>query len=58
MEVVKQEDQSFLKHKGKLYGYCHCCHKFGHKVANYRTKGKDQSLGRKQDTNTKDEKDK
>ena len=36
--------------KGKLYGYCHCCHKFGHKDADYRTKGKDQILRRKQDT--------
>ena len=32
MEVVKQEDQIFLKHKGKFYGYCHCCqcNNFGH----------------------------
>ena len=52
MEVVKQEDQIFLRHKGKFYGYCHCCHKFGHKAADYRTKGKDQSLRRKQNTNT------
>ena len=52
MEVVTKQDQRFLKHKGKFYGYCHCCHKFGHKVADCRTKGKDQSLRRKQDTNT------
>ena len=41
MEVVKQEDQIFLKHKGEFNGYCHYCHKFGHKVADYTTKGKD-----------------
>ena len=52
MEFVKQEDQRFLKHKGKFYGYCHCCHKFGHKAVDCRTKGKYQSLRRKQDTNT------
>ena len=47
MECVKQEAEIFLKHKGKFYGYYHCCHKFGHKVAGCRTKGKYQSLRRK-----------
>ena len=42
MKVVKQEDHRFLKHKGKFYGYCHCCHKFGHKAVDCRIKGKDQ----------------
>ena len=56
MEVVKQEDQRFLKHKGKFYGYCHSCHKFGHKAADYRTKGKDQILSWKQDTKIEDDK--
>ena len=53
MEVGKQKDQIFLK--GKFYGYCYCCHKFGHKAANCKTKGKDQILRRKQDTNTEDD---
>ena len=56
MEYVKQEVEKFLNHKGKFYGYCHCCHKFGHKATNCRTKGKDQILTRKQDTNTEDNK--
>ena len=43
IEVVKQKDQRFLKYKGKFFGYCHCCHKFGHKVVDCRIKGKDQS---------------
>ena len=51
MEVVKQEDQIFLKDKGEFYGYCHCCHNFGHKAVECRTKGKDQSLRKKQNTN-------
>ena len=58
MEVVKQEDQIFLKHKGKFYGYYHCCHKFGHKVVDCRTKGKDQTLRRKQEINKEDDKGK
>ena len=44
MEVVKQEDQIFLKHKRKFYGYCHYCHKFGHRDADCKTKGKDQCM--------------
>ena len=52
MEFVKQEDQRLPIYKGKFYGYCHCCHKFGHKDVDCRTKGKDQSLRRKKDTNT------
>ena len=55
MEVVKQEDQIFLKHKGKFYRYCHCFHKFGHKDVDYKTKGKEQSLRRRQYTNTEDD---
>ena len=56
MEVVKQEDQTFLKHKWKFYGHCHCCHEFDHKAVDCGTKGKYQSLRRKQDTNTEDDK--
>ena len=37
------EDQRLLKHKGIFYGYCHYCHKFGHKAINYRTKRKSLS---------------
>ena len=51
MEFVKKEDQRLLKHKGKFYGYCHCCHNLGHKAADCKTKRKDQSLRRKQNTN-------
>ena len=51
MEVVKKEDQIFPIYKGNFYDYCYCFHKFGHKAANYITKGKDQSLRRKQNTN-------
>ena len=53
MEVGKQKDQRFLK--GKFYAYFYCCHKFGHKAADCRTKGKEQSLRRKQDTNIEDD---
>ena len=53
MEVVKQEDQIFLKHKVTFYGYYHCCHMFGHKDDDCRTKGKDQCLRRKQHKHTK-----
>ena len=52
MEYVKQEAERSLNHKGESYGYYHCCHKFGHKAADCRTKGKDKSLIRKQNTNT------
>ena len=48
----KQKDQRFSKYKKAFFGYCHCHHKFGHKVVDCKTKGKDQSLRRKQDTNT------
>ena len=51
MEVGKQKDQIFLK--GKFYGYSYCCHKFGYNATDCRTKGKEQSLRRRQDTNTK-----
>ena len=43
MEFMKQKDQIFLKYKVNFFGYCHCCHKFGHKVVDCRIKGKDQS---------------
>ena len=39
----------------EFFGYCHCCHKFGHKAADCRTKRKDQSLRSKQDTNTSED---
>ena len=45
-EVVKQKYQRFPKYKRKFYGYCHCCHNFGHKVADCRIKQKDQGLKR------------
>ena len=44
------EDQIFLKHKGIFYGYCHYCHKFGHKAINCRTKRKDLSRESKNQT--------
>ena len=53
MEVGKQKDQRFLK--GKFYGYCYCCQKFGHRAVDCRTKEKEQSLRRKQDTKTEDD---
>ena len=37
--------------KEKFHGYCHCCHKFGHKVADYRVRGENQRMKREQDTN-------
>ena len=43
------------KYQKEFFGYCHCFHKFGHKAADYRTKAKDQSLRRKQDINTSDD---
>ena len=43
-EVVKQKDQRFPKYKIWFYGYCHCCHKFGHKDVDCRIKRKDQGL--------------
>ena len=48
----KQEDQRLSKYKKAFFGYCHCCHKFGHKDVDCRNRGKDQSLRRNQDTNT------
>ena len=45
-EFVKQKDQRFHKYKIKLYGYFHCCHKFGHKVADCRIERKYQGLKR------------
>ena len=40
MEVVKQKDQIFLKYKGNFFGYCHCCHRFGHKAIDCKINGK------------------
>ena len=45
-EVVKQKDQRFPKYKRTFYGYCHCCHKFGHKVVDCIIKRKDQGSKR------------
>ena len=33
---MKQKIQKFLKSEGSFYGYCHYCHKFGHKVVGSR----------------------
>ena len=41
MEAGKHKDQIFLE--GKFYHYCYSYHKFGHKVADYKTKGKEQN---------------
>ena len=40
MEAVNQKSQRFLKYEGSFYGYCHYCHKFGHKVVECRIKRK------------------
>ena len=45
-EVMKQKDRRFPKYKRTFYGYCHYCHKFGHKVLDCRIKRKDQGLKR------------
>ena len=45
-EFVKQKGQRLPKYKGKLYGYFHCCHKFGHKVVDCRIERKYQGLKR------------
>ena len=52
MEVRKQRDQGPPVDNEKFHGYCHYCHKFGHKVTNYRVRGENQRMKRKQDTNT------
>ena len=44
------KDQRF--YKMPFLGYCHCCHKFGHKDVDCRNKRKDQSLRSNQDINT------
>ena len=51
MAIRKQREQIPLVDKEKFHGYFHYCHKFGHKVADYRAMGEDQRLKRKQDTN-------
>ena len=50
MEAVKQKGQGFLKYEGSFYGYCHYCHKFGHKVVDCRTKRKYLSKESKKQT--------
>ena len=50
--LLHSKAQRFLKYKGKFYGYCHCCHNFGHKAVDSITKGNYQSPRRKQDINT------
>ena len=42
--LLHSKAQRFLKYKGKFYGYCHCCHNFGHKAADSGIKRKDQGL--------------
>ena len=51
MAVRKQRDQRHPVDKEKFHGYCHCCHKFGHKVADCIFKGENQRMKRKPDTN-------
>ena len=46
----KQKNQRFSKHT--FYGYCHCCHKFGHKADDCRINEEDEGMIRKEDTNT------
>ena len=43
---MKLKDQRFPKYKRTFYGYCHYCHKFGHKDVDCRIKRKDQFLKR------------
>ena len=50
MEAVNQKSQIFLKYEGSFYGYCHFCHKFGHKVVECRIKRKDLSKESKKQT--------
>ena len=50
--ITSKKINDSLNIKTELFGYYHCCHKFGHKDVDCRTRGKDQSLRRKQDTNT------
>ena len=45
----KHKNQIFSKHT--LYGYCHYCHKFGHKADDCRIKEEDEGIIRKEDTN-------
>ena len=49
--IGKQKTHIFSKYKGTFYRYCHCCHKFGHKVDDCRIKEEDQGLKKKEDTN-------
>ena len=52
MEDLEQNGQRFLKNEGSFYGYCRCCHKFGHKADNCIIKEEDEGMIRKEDTNT------
>ena len=45
----KQKNHRFSKHT--FYGYCHWCHKFGHKADDCRIKEEYQGLKKKEDTN-------
>ena len=47
---MNRKSQIFLKYEGSFYGYCHYCHKFGHKAINCRTKIKDLSRETKKQT--------
>ena len=47
---MKQKGQRSLKNEGSFYGYCHCCHKFGHKVVGCRIKRKYLSKESKKQT--------
>ena len=51
MAVKKQRDQRPPVDKEKIHGYCHYCHKFGHKAADFRFRGENQRMKREQDTN-------
>ena len=51
MAVRKQRDQKTPRDKEKIHGYCHGCHKFGHKMDDFRVKGENQRMKSKHDTN-------
>ena len=51
MAVRKQRDQTTLVDKEKFHVYCHCFHKFGHKVVDCRVGEENQRMKREQDTN-------
>ena len=41
----------FRRYANEFYGYCHHCHKFGHKATDCRIKEEDQGLKRKEVNN-------